>query len=129
MGVSETCSMSVMVGLVQMEMPISLLLPICKGMDGSNGSIYMGYDDTLLLLSCCAEYPVGIMQVHLLPKVVLAQTTERAVIFQTVTNSYALYLLNKCTECKGRGGKKYGKRGKKHCKKEINRKHLAAGVT
>lgn len=84
--------MSVTVGLVQMEMPISLPLPICKGMDGSNGSIYMGYDNTLLLLSCCVEYPVGTTQMHLLPKVVLAQTTERAVLFQMVTNSYALYL-------------------------------------
>lgn len=72
---------------------------------------------------------------HLVPKLLLAETTERAVIFQTVTLwplFKAVHFTYRTRELnvKRDGGKKKGRKmGEKYCKREINRKHLAAGVT
>lgn len=113
LGVSETCRARVVVGLVWMEMPFSLLLPICKGMDGSNGSIYIGCypDDTHLLLSHCAECPLPEQQKCIcFPRFCWLRQQKGQRSSKRSLCGLCLKLctvpINKWTECKGRGGKK-----------------------
>lgn len=102
LGVSETRRARVVMGLAQMERALSLLLPVCKGRDGTKGCVCMWwwYSTAAVWAPPLAQplfwiSPDGTKDMNLLPKVLLARTTERDVIFQTVI----LWLLFKSVHC------------------------------